>query len=156
MILEQEHFLAEPQLDIPDAPKMRPILNQPRVLLADDHHPIIERVTVLLQSTFEIVGAVGNGTDLISEALRLQPDLIVLDISMPGLTGIEAARQLREAGSTARFVFLTVHERVEFVHACLAEGALGYVVKSRLAVDLVPAMREALSGRRFISPPVSR
>jgi DNA-binding NarL/FixJ family response regulator len=146
----------EPQLDVKDAPKMRPILNQPRVLLADDHHPIIERVTVLLQPSFEIVGAVGNGTDLISEALRLQPDLIILDISMPGLTGIEAARQLREAGSAARFVFLTVHERVEFVHACLAEGALGYVVKSRLAVDLVPAMREALSGRRFISPPVSR
>jgi DNA-binding NarL/FixJ family response regulator len=135
---------------------MRPILNQPRVLLADDHRPIIERVTVLLQSSFEIVGAVANGADLISEALRLQPDLIVLDISMPGLTGIEAARQLREAGSTARFVFLTVHERVEFVHACLAEGALGYVVKSRLAVDLVQAMREALCGRRFISPPVSR
>jgi DNA-binding NarL/FixJ family response regulator len=156
LILGQEHFALEPQLDVSDAPKMRRILNQPRVLLADDHHPIIERVTVLLQSSFEIVGAVANGTDLISEALRLQPDLIVLDISMPGLTGIEAARQLREAGSTARFVFLTVHERVEFVHACLAEGALGYVVKSRLAVDLVPAMREALSGRRFISPPVSR
>jgi DNA-binding NarL/FixJ family response regulator len=80
----------------------------------------------------------------------------VLDISMPGLTGIEAARQLREAGSSAKVVFLTVHERVEFVNACLAEGALGYVVKSRLAVDLIPAIREALSGHRFISPPVSR
>jgi len=90
------------------------------------------------------------------EAARLQPDLIVLDISMPGLTGIEAAQELREAKSTAKLIFLTVHERVEFVRACLAEGALGYVVKSRLAVDLLPAIREVLAGRRFISPPVSR
>jgi|SRR5580700_11092387 DNA-binding NarL/FixJ family response regulator len=155
-LLGQDHFVLEPKLDVPDATKMRPTSNQPRVLLADDHRPIIERVTALLESSFEIVGTVGNGADLVAEAQKLQPDLIVLDISMPGLTGIEAARQLREAGSTAKIVFLTVHERVEFVHACLAEGALGYVVKSRMAVDLIPAIREALSGHRFISPPVSR
>ena len=147
--------MLEPKLDSPDAPKMRPIPNQPRVLLADDHAPIIERASVLLESSFEIVGAVGNGADLVAEAQRLEPDMIVLDISMPGLTGIEAARQLREAGSTAKVVFLTVHKRVEFVDACLAEGALGYVVKSRMASDLIPAMREALCGRRFISPPLS-
>ena len=129
---------------------------QPRVLLADDHDPIIERVRSLLQSGFDVIGSVNNGRDLVSEAARLQPDLIVLDISMPGLTGIEAAQELREAKSTAKLIFLTVHERVEFVRACLAEGALGYVVKSRLAVDLLPAIREALAGRRFISPPVSR
>jgi|SRR5579862_1353439 DNA-binding NarL/FixJ family response regulator len=129
---------------------------QPRVLLADDHGPIIERVRSLLQSGFNVIGSVSNGKDLVSEAARLQPDLIVLDISMPGLTGIEAAQELREAKSTAKLIFLTVHERVEFVRACLAEGALGYVVKSRLAVDLLPAIREALAGRRFISPPISR
>jgi DNA-binding NarL/FixJ family response regulator len=129
---------------------------QPRILLADDHSPIIERVKSLLQSGFDVVGSVDNGRDLVSEAARLKPDVIVLDISMPGLTGIEAARELREAGSTAKLVFLTVHERVEFVRACLAEGALGYVVKSRLPVDLLPAIHEALAGRRFISPPVSR
>src|SRR5579864_89592 len=149
-------MVLEAKLDFRDATKMRPISNQPRVLLADDHQPIIDRVRVLLQSSFEIVGAVGNGADLVAEAQKLQPDLIVLDISMPGLTGIEAARQLREAGSSAKVIFLTVHERVEFVNACLAEGALGYVVKSRMAVDLIPAIREALSGHRFISPPVSR
>jgi DNA-binding NarL/FixJ family response regulator len=129
---------------------------QPRVLLADDHGPIIERVRSILQSGFDVVGSVNNGRDLVSEAARLRPDVIVLDISMPGMTGIEAAQELREAKSTAKLIFLTVHERVEFVRACLAEGALGYVVKSRLAVDLVPAIREALAGRRFISPPVSR
>jgi DNA-binding NarL/FixJ family response regulator len=131
-------------------------VKRPTVLLADDHAPMIERVKALLDADFEIVGSVDNGRDLVSEARLLQPDLILLDISMPILTGIEAARQLRQNGLKSKFVFLTVHERVEFVHACLAEGALGYVVKSRIAVDLVTAVREALSGRRFISPPVSR
>jgi DNA-binding NarL/FixJ family response regulator len=125
-------------------------------LLADDNGPMIERVKALLLPDFEIIGQVYNGPDLVSEAERLQPDIVVLDISMPGLTGIEAAHELRKAGSSARFVFLTVHERVEFVRACLAEGALGYVVKSRIAIDLVPAIVDALAGRRFISPPVSR
>jgi DNA-binding NarL/FixJ family response regulator len=117
---------------------------------------MIERVKALLDADFDIVGNVANGKDLVSEAKRLQPDIIVLDISMPGLTGIEAAYELRQSGTKARFIFLTVHERVEFVHACLAEGALGYVVKSRIASDLIMAVREALTGHRFISPPVSR
>ncbi len=134
----------------------RYFLKRPRILLADDHVPMIERVRSLLQTDFEIVGDVSTGPDLVSEAGRLQPDIIVLDITMPGLTGIEAAHELRQAGSSAKFVFLSVHERVEFVRACLAEGALGYVVKSRLAIDLVPAVVDALAGRRFISPPVSR
>jgi DNA-binding NarL/FixJ family response regulator len=131
-------------------------LNRPRILVADDHQPMQERVRELLQASCDIVGAVGNGIDLVDQAKILHPDLIVLDISMPGITGIEAAHELRESGSTAKVVFLTVHERVEFVHACLAEGALGYVIKSRLNVDLIPAIQEALGGRRFISPPVSR
>jgi DNA-binding NarL/FixJ family response regulator len=131
-------------------------LNRPRILVADDHQPIQERVRELLQASYDVVGAVGNGIDLLDQEKRLHPDVIVLDISMPGITGIEAAHQLRESGSTAKVVFLTVHERVEFVHACFAEGALGYVIKSRLNADLVPAIQEALSGHRFISPPVSR
>lgn len=131
-------------------------MTRPTVLLADDHGPMIDRVKALLEGDYEIVGSVDNGRDLVSAARRLQPDIILLDISMPGLTGIEAAHELRQNGTRARFVFLTVHERVEFVHACLAEGALGYVVKSRVASDLVTALREALSGHRFISPPVSR
>jgi DNA-binding NarL/FixJ family response regulator len=131
-------------------------LKRPRIMLADDHGPIIERVKALLQNDFEIVGNVGTGSELVSEADRLRPDVIVLDVSMPGLTGIEAAHKLRLAGSPSKFVFLTVHERVEFVHACLAEGALGYVVKSRISMDLVPAIIDALAGRRFISPSVSR
>ena len=131
-------------------------MNRPRVLLADDHSSVTDRVSALLQPNFEVVGTVTNGKELLFESARLLPDVIVLDISMPELSGIEAAHELRSLGSTAKIVFLTVQTRVEFVRACLAEGASGYVTKSRLATDLVPAIQDALSGHRFVSPPVSR
>jgi len=126
------------------------------VLLADDHSSILERLISLLERDFDIVGTAVDGRDLVAAALRLQPAVIVLDISMPGLNGIEAARELKASGSSAKLVFLTVHENTEFVHACLAEGGLGYVAKSRMAVDLLPAVRDACCGRRFISPSTSR
>ena len=126
-------------------------MGRPRVLLADDHDLVLERVVSLLKFDYEVVGTARNGTDLISEAQRLRPDVVVLDITMPGLTGIEAAHKLRESGLTTKFVFLTVHEEPAFVRACLAEGALGFVVKSRLGTDLIPAIDEALIGRPFIS-----
>ena len=129
-------------------------LPKPTVLVADDHSLVLERVVSLLRPDFEVVGTANNGSNLVAEAQRLQPDVIVLDITMPVLNGIEAAHELREIGSTARLVFLTVHEGSAFVEACIAEGAQGYVSKSRLATDLIPAINEALSGHRFISPTV--
>jgi DNA-binding NarL/FixJ family response regulator len=131
-------------------------LNRARVLLADDHSVMLNRVGVLLSSSFEIVGAVTNGQELISAGIRLDPDVIVADVTMPVVGGIEAAHQLREAGSRAKFVFLTIHSEHEFVDACVAEGALGYVVKSHMKTDLIPAIEAALVGRTFISPQVSR
>jgi DNA-binding NarL/FixJ family response regulator len=131
-------------------------VDRPRILLADDHSAVLARVLALLKSRFEVVGTATNGRDLVAEAERLQPDVIVLDITMPILTGIDAAHELREAGSTVKLVFLTVHEEAAFVRACFAEGCLGYVKKSRVATDLVPAINEALSGRCFISPSVAR
>lgn len=128
-------------------------LYRPRILLADDHQAVVQGVTALLQSAFEVVGAAHTGREMVSEALRLHPDVIVADISMPGLSGIEAARELRETGSTAKLVFLTIHWEDEFVNACMAEGALGYVVKGHMKTDLIPAIHAALSGRSFISPP---
>src|SRR5271157_1843204 len=92
-----------------------------------------------------------NGLEMIEEAMRLRPDIIVADISMPGLDGIEAAHRLREMGARATIVFLTIHESPEFVEACLAEGALGYVVKSQMKKDLIPAINAALSGQCFVS-----
>lgn len=127
-------------------------LKRPRILLADDHQLVLQRVKTLLQTVFNVVGAARDGREMVSEALRLRPDVIVADISMPGLSGIEAAHQLRQRGSTAKLVFLTIHLEDEFLDACLAEGALGYVVKAHLKTDLIPAINAALCGRSFISP----
>jgi DNA-binding NarL/FixJ family response regulator len=122
-----------------------------RILLADDHPLLLKRVAKFLQSTFDVVGMAHNGFEMIEEAKRLNPDIIVADISMPELDGIEAAHRLREMGAGATIVFLTIHESPEFVEACLAEGALGYVVKSQIKQDLIPAIKAALLGQRFVS-----
>ncbi len=129
-------------------------MNRPRVILADDHLLMRETVTRMLESKFDIIGAVTDGEALLKEATELDPDLVILDITMPGLPGIEVARRLRETGSHAKIVFLTVHEDPDFIREALATGALGYVVKLRLTSDLLVAMREALEGRSFVSPSV--
>lgn len=123
-----------------------------RILLADDHKEIRDRAVRLLEPEFEVVGTVADGNALVKASAQLKPDVCVLDISMPGLGGIEAAIKLRENGSQARIVFLTVNEDSDFVRAALRTGALGYVVKSRMASDLCPAINGAIRGRLFVSP----
>ena len=108
----------------------------------------------LLEPEFEVVTTARDGREALEKAARLGPDALVLDISMPGLSGIETARQLRATGSRAKVVFLTVHGDPDYIRAALAAGATAYVVKSRLASDLVPALREALAGRSFVSPSI--
>jgi DNA-binding NarL/FixJ family response regulator len=127
----------------------------PRVLLADDHQAVLSLVTAVLADECLVLGRVGDGYELLAEAQRLHPDVIVLDITMPRLNGIEAARQLRRSHAPARLVFLTVHEDADYAQASLDAGALGYVVKARLASDLLPAIRAALADRRFVSPTIS-
>jgi len=126
-------------------------LSKTRVLLADDYRPLLESVMRVLRPEFEIVGEAQNGQALVEAALKLKPDVIVTDISMPILNGIEAAKRLREAGSTSKIVFLTVLSDPDSIVTCMATGALGYVIKARLATDLEPAIREAVAGRIFIS-----
>ena len=123
-----------------------------RVLLADDHLNMLEMVRSILEPLFEVVGKVGDGKSLLEAAAKLNPDVIVTDISMPILNGIEAVRALKESGSRLIVVFLTVHSDHDFVRACIDAGASGYVVKPRMATDLLVAMQEALAGRIFISP----
>ena len=126
-----------------------------RVLLADDHPLLLKAVVNRLEPDFEIVGSVGDGKSLFESAMKLQADVIVSGISMPILNGIEAATKLKVSGCRSKIVFLTVQSDTEFVRACLATGALGYVLKSHLGTDLVPAIREALAERIFIiSPPL--
>jgi DNA-binding NarL/FixJ family response regulator len=126
-------------------------LSKVRVLLADDHPLFLKEVVSLLEPTFEIVGRAADGKCLFESAMKLQADVIVSDISMPILNGIEAANKLKVSGCRSKIVFLTVHSDPEIVRASLATGALGYVVKVQMADDLVPSIREALAGRIFIS-----
>jgi DNA-binding NarL/FixJ family response regulator len=123
-----------------------------RILLADDHKDIREKVMQQLDPEFEVVGAVEDGNALLQAASKMKPDVCVIDISMPIMSGIEAAIQMRASGSSVKIVFLTVHEDPDFLQAALDTGALGYVVKSRVATDLSPAIRAALAGRLFVSP----
>jgi DNA-binding NarL/FixJ family response regulator len=125
--------------------------NRLRVLLADDHPLVLERVTVLLQSTFEVVGVAHDGLEMVDKAMRLSPNIIVADISMPKLDGIQAAHRLQEMGDKAAIVFLTNYEIPQFVEACLAAGALGFVLKAQIKADLIPAINAALSGQCFVS-----
>ena len=132
--------------------KERGTVVRARILLADDHKGMRDRAVRLLEPEFEVIGAVGDGCALLEAAAQMKPDVFVLDISMPGVSGIKAAAQLRDSGSTAKIIFLTVHEDPDFVQAALDAGASGYVLKSRMASDLRSAVKGAMAGRLFISP----
>jgi DNA-binding NarL/FixJ family response regulator len=126
-----------------------------RVLLADDHSDFLEVEARLLEPEFEVVEKVCDGRASVEETARLEPDILVLDITMPEMNGIEAAQRLRASGATVKVVFLSVHEDADYVRAAVAAGALGYVVKCRIASDLLPALRAASAGRPFFSPGIS-
>ena len=130
----------------------RRLLIRPRILLADDHLEFMEAEIAFLRPHFEVVGTASDGASLVSEAERLSPDVIVVDIIMPVMNGIDAVHKLVESGSTAKFVFLTINTGEEFVKACLKEGARGYVWKSRMKAHLIPAIHAALEDRPYISP----
>lgn len=123
-----------------------------RVLLADDHKDMREKVMQQLEPEFEVVGAVADGNAVFEAVSKMKPDVCVLDISMPIVSGIEAAAILQTSGLDVKIVFLTVHEDPDFIQAALDTGALGYVVKSRMTSDLSAAIRAALAGRLFVSP----
>jgi len=123
-----------------------------RVLLVDDNEEMLARSAATLAPACEIIGAVKDGPAALQAAEALHPDVIVLDISMPGMTGLEVASRLCQAGSKAAVVFLTAHREEDFRDAALSAGGIGYVLKPRLASDLITAVLEARAGRHFISP----
>ena len=122
-----------------------------RILLVDDNEAMLTRVAAVLTPSHVVVGQVREGRAALEAAIALRPDVIVLDISMPGMSGLEVATCLRQAGSTAALVFLTVHEEEEIVLAARAAGGMAYVVKPRMISDLMIAVGEALAGRQFVS-----
>lgn len=109
-------------------------------------------VVHLLTADFEVIGTAADGAAAFEMVMLLNPEIVVLDISMPILSGIDAAAAMKKSGSKAKTVFLTVHEDPDFVRAALTFGASGYVVKSQMATDLAAAIRVAIGGNFFISP----
>lgn len=128
-------------------------LSKIRVLLADNHALMLEYVRELLSADgCEVVGAVSDGQAALDAAAKLRPDIVLLDVSMPVVNGIQAAWRLRKANPDAKIVFLTVDNDPDICRAALDTGALGYVSKPRLGTDLIRAIKLATSGSRFVSP----
>jgi DNA-binding NarL/FixJ family response regulator len=121
------------------------------VVLADDHRQMIEIVRETLGEKFEVVGTAENGKQAVEAVLRLNPDALIIDISMPVLNGLQAAKQLQMSESRAKIIFLSIYEGREYLDAAFSAGASGYVNKGRLCTDLIPAIHEAMLGRIFIS-----
>ena len=129
--------------------------HRPRVLLADDHLLVAEGIRSLLAPEFDLVGVVQDGRALVEEAARLRPDVIVADITMPHLNGIDALVRLRQAGDRVPVVFLTMHQDVAFTRRALQAGASGYVLKHSASIELIAAIRAALEGRTYITPRIA-
>ena len=131
-------------------------MSRPRVLVADDHRIVAEGLSSLLEPTFELVGIVENGRELVEAAGKLHPDVIVADISMPLLNGIEAARQLKQRGERAKIVLLTMHSDVTYATRAFDAGASGFVLKHAASSELITAIEEVLKGRTYITPMIAR
>ena len=123
-----------------------------RVVVADDNKQMREKVVQLLQAHFDVVGSAADGRAALEMIKVLEPELLILDISMPLLCGLDVAEELAKQGSKVRVIFLTVHEDPDFLKAALETGASGYVVKSHMVTDLMPAVTSASQGRIFVSP----
>jgi DNA-binding NarL/FixJ family response regulator len=127
-------------------------IRRPRLLLADDHGVLLDGLKKLLEEEYDLVGTVADGEALVAAARKLRPDVIVLDITMPLLNGIEAARQIRKAMPSAKLLFLTVHADTAYVEEAFRAGALGYVLKHAAARELFTALRRVLKGRTYLTP----
>lgn len=123
-----------------------------RLLLADDHSITLEGMRSVISREHDLIGEVSDGRALVREALRLRPDLIVLDIGMPLLNGIDAARQIRQAWPRAKLLFVSMHSNGMYVREAMSTGASGYVLKTSAAEELLPAIRAVLEGGVYMTP----
>jgi len=131
-------------------------MSKPRVLLADDHTIVAEGLRSLLEGEFEFVGAVSDGRALLDAAQKLEPDVIVADISMPLLNGLDAARQLKRDGVKAKIVFLTMHAEAQLAAEAFRAGASGYLLKSSAGEELIAAIHEVIKGHAYVTPLITK
>jgi DNA-binding NarL/FixJ family response regulator len=124
-------------------------MKRPRILICFGHPQWSDTITSFLLPYFEVAQAADDGASLLAESLRLQPDVIVIEVVMPHLDGLEAVRRLNVAGSKARVVFVTLHTEEEFMNACIAEGAVGFIPKSEIKEHLIPAIHAAINGQTY-------
>ena len=127
-----------------------------RVLLADDSEDVLADLREELSKEFDIVGTAENGEEAVRSVLQLDPDVLVIDIAMPVLNGIQASSRIRKAHPRTKILFLTINEQAEYVSAAFSAGASGYVTKRRLASDLAMAIREVFLGNTFLSPSLGK
>jgi DNA-binding NarL/FixJ family response regulator len=123
-----------------------------RLLIADDHVMFAQGLVSLLRDEFELLGTAGNGEELVEATLQLNPDVILVDISMPVLNGFDAVRRIRESGNEARIIFLTMHDDATLLSEAFRCGASGYILKQAAGEELANAIREVAHGNSYISP----
>jgi DNA-binding NarL/FixJ family response regulator len=128
---------------------------RPRVLVADDHPIMAEGLSRLLGEACEVVGVARSGAEVVESARRLRPDVVISDVTMPGMSGIDAMRTLREEGSPARFVFLTFHAEAPVVADALRSGASGYLLKEAAGDELLLAVEAVMAERTYVMPQVT-
>ena len=127
-------------------------MKKPRILLADDHKIVLEGLKSILEPEFELIGTVEDGRALVAQAAKLRPDVIVADISMPGLNGIEAIRKIKKTDESVKVVFLTMHSDPTYAADAFDAGASGFVLKHSASSELITAIKEAIRGRTYITP----
>ena len=132
--------------------KAAPAMKRPRVLVADDHQMLADALKCVLEPRCEVVGTVNDGRALVAAASALRPDLIVLDIAMPDLNGLDAARRLKQSDSKAKLIFLTMHEDPDFVAEAFRAGASAFLLKQSAVLELTDAVEKVLRGGSYVTP----
>ena len=130
-------------------------MNRIKVLIADDHRIVADGLRNILESEYDLVGIAENGRALVDLAIKLEPDVIVADISMPSLNGLDAMELLQKQNSRAKFIFLTMHKDVTYAAKAIRQGAVGYVLKHSASEELLRALQLVLGGGKFISPEIA-
>ena len=125
---------------------------RPRILLADDHSITLAGIRSVIEKEYDVAGEVTDGRTLITETLKLRPDVVILDVSMPLLNGIEAAKQIKQSWPSAKLLFVSMHANLMYVREAMNAGACGYLIKTSAAEELLPAVRAVLQGNEYITP----